>query len=345
MNDETAATPVRRAPGRRDDTDLVTVVVPARNEEGAIEACLDSILAQDWAAMEVLVVDGMSEDRTRELVARVSAQDARVRLVDNPDRIIPVGMNRGLAEAAGRWLVRVDAHATLRPGYVRGAVELLRSGEYGGVGGRKDGVGRSPAGRAIAAAMASRFGVGGSTYHFGMEQSDVEHVPFGCYPVELLRSMGGWDERLVVNQDFELDYRLRAAGHRIRFDPELRIDWECRQSVGALFRQYRRYGGGKVVVAFLHPGSLRPRHLAAPALTGALAASAVVLPWRPRWAAALVAPYVAGLGLASWRTAAEVDPEARPYVAPAFLAMHVGWGVGFWQGLGRRVLRGGPRPR
>ena len=129
--------------------------------------------------------------------------------------------------------------------------------------------------------MASRFGVGGSTYHWGEEVTDAEHVPFGAYPVDLLRSMGGWDEELVVNQDFELDYRLRAAGHRILFDPAMRIDWECRQSVGALFKQYKRYGGGKVVVALKHPASLRPRHFAAPALVALLGAAAVVSVRKP----------------------------------------------------------------
>ena len=179
--------------------------------------------------------------------------------------------------------------------------------------------------------MGSRFGVGGSTYHWGEEVTDAEHVPFGAYPVDLLRSMGGWDEELVVNQDFELDYRLREAGHRILFDPAMRIDWECRQDIGALFKQYKRYGGGKVVVGIKHPASLRARHFAAPALVAMLATAAVVGLRKPALGAAIAAPYVVGLGVATVQTAREVDAEARPYVAPAFLAMHVGWGLGFWQ--------------
>ncbi|HTY73064.1 MAG TPA: glycosyltransferase family 2 protein [Actinomycetes bacterium] len=326
-----------------DAEELVSVVVPARNEENAIGACLDSILAQDWTAIEVLVVDGDSTDRTPDIVAEYADRDPRVRLLHNPRRIIPVSLNVALAEARSRWLVRVDAHAEVPPEYVRLAVAHLRTGRYGGVGGRKDGVGHTPAGRAVAAAMASRFGVGGSTYHWGEEVADVEHVPFGAYPVDLLRSMGGWDEELVVNQDFELDYRLRAAGHRILFDPAMRIDWECRQSIGALYKQYRRYGGGKVMVALKHPASLRPRHLAAPALVLMLGAAAAVSLRRPAAGAALAAPYVLGLGVATAQTAKQVDPKARRYVAPAFVAMHVGWGVGFWQRVAqvaRQRLRG-----
>jgi succinoglycan biosynthesis protein ExoA len=315
--------------------ELVTVVIPARNEENAIVACLDSVLAQDWAKLEVLVVDGDSTDRTPQIVAEYSARDPRVRLLHNPRRIIPVSLNVALAAASAQWLVRVDAHAAVPPEYVRLAVAHLRTGLYGGVGGRKDGVGHTPAGRAIAAAMASRFGVGGSTYHWGEELTDAEHVPFGAYPVDLLRSMGGWDEELVVNQDFELDYRLRAAGHRILFDPAMRIDWECRQDVKALFKQYKRYGGGKVVVALKHPASLRPRHFAAPVLVAMLGTAGLVALRKPVLGAVIAAPYALGLGVATLQTAKQVDAEAKPYVAPAFLAMHIGWGLGFWQ----RALR------
>lgn len=311
--------------------ELVTVVVPARNEERSIRHCLDSIRAQDWPALEIIVVDGDSTDATVQIVEQIAEHDPRVRLLRNPRRLIPVSLNLALVDAKARWLVRVDAHATVPPAYVRRAVGHLQTGRYGGVGGRKDGVGVTPAGRAIAVAMGSRFGVGGSTYHWGERLQSVEHVPFGAYPVELLRSLGGWDELLAVNQDFELDFRLRADGHELLFDPALRIDWECRQSVGALWSQYRRYGGGKVAVAHKHPTSLRARHLAAPALLVNLAAAAVLLPWRPRAAALLLAPYAAGLTIASARTAQGLDPGARQFVAPAFVAMHVAWGLGFWQ--------------
>lgn len=329
--------PVEQQPQQEE---LVTVVVPARNEERSIRTCLESIRAQDWCALEILVIDGDSSDRTREIVQEVADEDPRVRLLRNPERLIPVSLNLALADARARWLVRVDAHAAVPPGYVRRAVGHLQTGRYGGVGGRKDGVGVTPAGRAIAKAMGSRFGVGGSTYHWGEQLQSVEHVPFGAYPVGLLREMGGWDESLAVNQDFELDYRLRAAGHELLFDPQLRIDWECRQSIPDLWRQYRRYGSGKVTVANKHPASIRPRHLAAPVLLVNAAVAGLLLPWRPRTAALLLAPYATAVAVASGRTARELDADARPFVAPAFVAMHLAWGIGFWQRLGSLALRG-----
>jgi succinoglycan biosynthesis protein ExoA len=317
------------------EQDLVTVVIPARNEEQWIERCLDSVLAQDHPHLQVIVVDGASTDRTRELVEARMRLDGRVELLHNPDGTIPRSLNLALAASRSPWLVRVDAHAAIPPGYVRRAVAHLQTGRWGGVGGRKDGVGVTPAGKAIAAAMGSRFGVGDSTYHYGTSIGVADHVPFGAYPTAVARELGGWDERLRVNQDFEFDYRVRRSGRRILFDPGLRIEWHCRQTIRELFRQYRRYGRGKAVVAKLHPRSVRPRHLVAPAMVGAWALALLLAPRRPALAVALVAPYGAAVVAASAITARRVDvPAAKVRLPAAFLAMHAGWGVGFWQGLG-----------
>ena len=323
---------------RSANDELVTVIVPARNEERFIARCLDSILEQDEPNLQVVVVDGASTDRTAEIVRSYSGRDARVELIANPDGITPKSLNLAVAAARGVWLVRVDAHATVPSTYVSTAVSHLRSGRWGGVGGRKDGVGITPAGRAVAAAMSSRFGVGNSVYHYGGEVRTVEHIPFGAYPTALVRALGGWDERCLVNQDFEFDYRVRAGGQELLFDPALSIDWHCRQSIGDLFRQYRRYGRGKTLVARLHPESIRLRHLTAPALLLWLGAAAVLSVRKPLWSAAAVAPYALGVAAASAITARRLeDPAARPFVPAAFVAMHIGWGIGFWEGIGGAV--------
>ena len=252
---------------------LVTVVVPARNEEANLGPCLSSILEQDWPNLQVLVVDGASTDGTAAIIESFARRDPRVELLVNPDRTIPRSLNLALRAARGSWLVRVDAHACVPPDYVRRLMRHLESGAWGGVGGRKDGQGVTPAGRAIAAAMASPFGVGNSTYHHGRCVRTVDHIPFGAYPTALARELGGWDERLLANEDFEFDYRVRRHGRQLLFDPELKIGWQCRQSVPDLFRQYRRYGRGKADVARLHPASLQPRHVVAPGLLGHAAES------------------------------------------------------------------------
>jgi succinoglycan biosynthesis protein ExoA len=317
----------------------VTVIVPARNEATTIGACVDSILAQDFQDIEVLVIDGASSDGTAAVVAGYAERDDRIRLLNNPARIIPAALNVGLAAAAGRWLVRVDAHSRVDRSYVGDLVARLESGQWGGVGGRKDGSAHTPAGVAIAAALGSRFGVGDSHYHHAVAPREVDHVPFGAYPVALCRELGGWDETLPANEDYEFDYRLRQAGHRLLLDPSIRIVWQSQQSVGELFAQYRRYGAGKADVAWLHPGSMRARHLAAPLLIAELAVAAMLSLRRPRPAAALCLPYLTALTAASVQTAARLpDRRARKYVPAAFVAMHFGWGLGLWTGLVRNGL-------
>jgi len=311
--------------------ELVTVIVPARDEERSIDATLTALRRQDYPALQIVVVDSGSTDGTASVVRRHMAEDPRIELQPNPRGSIPAALNIALAAARGRWLVRMDAHSTVDETYVGRAVARLREGRWGGVGGRKDGSGTTPAGQAIAAALGSRFGVGGSLYHYGTQEQQVDHIPFGAYPTELVRRLGGWDERLLANEDFEFDYRVRRSGAPLLFDPDLRISWQSRQTVGALYRQYRRYGRAKVDVARLHPDSLRLRHLAPPLLVPYLATAVAVARRRPALGAALLAPYAAGLTAASVRNARSLDdPAARAYLPAAFLAMHIGWGLGVW---------------
>jgi succinoglycan biosynthesis protein ExoA len=326
-----------------DDLELVTVLIPARNEEESLGACLASVRAQDHPDLQIVVVDGASTDATADVVRSHMREDARVELVhiDRPN--IPASLNLGLSRARGRWLVRVDAHSTIPETYVSTAVRRLREGTWGGVGGRKDGVGRTAAGRAIAVAMSSRLGVGNSTYHHGTEAQEVDHLPFGAYPVAVVREAGGWDESLTANEDFEFDYRLRRAGLRLLFEPGMVIHWHCRQSLPDLFRQYQRYGRGKVDVALMHPASLSPRHLAPPLFVVYVAAAAALGTRRPLLAQAMVAPYAVALAVESARLSRQLEgPAERLRVPGAIAAMHVGWGTGVWSGLAQRVRAGLP---
>jgi succinoglycan biosynthesis protein ExoA len=316
------------------ELDMATVVIPARNEERSIGQCLESILSQEGVKLHVLVVDGDSSDATREIVGEYAARDPRVELIRSSGESIPISLNAGLAEARGRWLLRIDAHSTIPPGYVSRVVQHLRTGQWGGVGGRKDGVATSRTGRAIAAALSAMFGVGNSVYHHGTRAKAVDHVPFGAYPIALIRGLGGWDERLQANEDYELDYRIRRHGHRILFDPAVAIAWRNSETLGDLFRQYRRYGRGKAQVAALHARSVKPRHLAAPALVASWVLALILAFWWP-WVLALVTlPYAVAVLLASVFTARKVKGWAAQRALPgAFVAMHVAWGVGFWEGV------------
>jgi succinoglycan biosynthesis protein ExoA len=319
---------------------LVTVVVPAKNEQRFIAACLDSICAQTYENIEILVVDGASDDSTVDIVRAKARDDARIQLLTNAQEIIPISLNIAVRAARGQWLVRVDAHSTVPPTYVAQAVEHLASGNWGGVGGRKDGVGKTPQGRAIAVAMSSKFGVGNSTYHHGTETQTVEHIPFGTYPLSVIRSVGGWDENLRVNQDFEFDHRVREAGHEILFDPALRIDWHCRQSFRALEKQYARYGEGKTRIFRLHPRSIKVRQVAPLVLLPAFVGAIVALPRKPIASLFSIGPYLAFLLMGTVREHAKLDDVREKGTLPtAFAAMHLGFSRGLWTGT-LKALRG-----
>lgn len=319
--------------------ELVSVVIPALDEQDFIGECLTAIRSQDYPELQIIVIDGGSTDRTLEVVKTHMVDDPRIELLHNNRPGIPASLNLAIPHVRGQWMVRVDAHSRIDPTYVGRLVERLSENRWGGVGGRKVGKGVTPAGRAIAAVMESRFGVGNSTYHHGTATREVEHIPFGAYPIDVVRTLGGWDERLVVNEDYEFDHRVRLAGMSLLFDPEVVISWHCRQSIRDLFGQYLRYGTGKVAVMVMHPRSNKVRHLMPPAFVVYAALAAAVSLRRPGRAMAMLAPYAAALAVATAQTARNLDSAAeRARVAPAFLSMHLAWGLGFWRGLPKAIL-------
>jgi succinoglycan biosynthesis protein ExoA len=317
----------------------VSVVMPVRNEERALATALRSVLSQDSCDVEVLVVDGDSEDRTREIVTAMATDDPRVRLLHNPLRSIPHALNVGLAAAQGEFLARVDGHSQLDAGYLRRAVEHLRSDPgLGAVGGKRVATAQTPRGRAIALALSSPFGVGNSTNHYGTHETQTDHASFPVYRTELLRRVGGWDPGLPVNEDVDLDFRLIQQGATILYDPKMSFAWHTPETLSGLGHQYRRYGRGKAAMVRKNgPRSVRPRHLVAPALVLALAGAGVVaLSGRPRVALAIAAPYIAALAATTLTVPRGTGPDdsiERAALPGAFAAMHLAWGLGFLEGL------------
>jgi len=305
------------------------VIVPARNEEKHIEACVRSILDQNVdGGLEVIVADGSSADQTA-VVARASG----ARVVRNPDRTTPAGLNAALASARGEVVVRFDAHAEMPPGYVAACVHALHAeGRPACVGGWRQVAGRGPWGRATAAALASRFGVGNPRIwrapHANDGPIEVDTVALGCWSASHLRAVGGWNNRYLRNQDFELNHRLRRAGGRVVFDPRIWSIYRPRESPAAIVRQYWDYGCFKALLLAEQPSSLQPRQLAPVGLLAACAMAAV--PGLPRIAGrgalgvyAMTLAAVAARAHTGWRTAA------------VLAAMHLSWGVGFLVGFGR----------
>lgn len=315
------------------DHPFVSCVIPVRNEAATVGAAIRSCLDQCYdGSLEVVVADGMSDDGTRDVVTVLAAEDPRVRLVDNPGRVTPAALNSAMAAAKGEVIVRCDSHAVLPRDYVARAVAVLAATGAANVGGIQHAVGEGPVQRAVAMAMSSPLGVGDARFHYGGAAGPVDTVYLGAFRREALEGVGGFDERLERNQDYELNYRLRAAGETVWFDPALRVDYRARESLGALWRQYHGYGAGKRKVLRLHRRALRWRQLAPPLLVAGLTGSAVALVAGAPMLASVVPTAYGALLIAGTAVELVRRRDAAALLLPVtFATMHVAWGVGFLQ--------------
>src|SRR5439155_26975081 len=200
----------------------VSVVLPTLNERRFVRDCLDWLMAQDSDDLvEILVVDGGVSDGTRAIVEAIGDP---VRLVDNPGITAAAAMNVGMAEAKGDVIVRADAHTLYAPDYVRRCVEVLAETDAAVVGGTMRPVGTTNCGRSVAAVTSSPFGVGPGRFHFATRPHDVETVYLGAFRRGTVLAVGAYDEDGLQwgAEDQELNFRIRAAGGRIRVDPSIR---------------------------------------------------------------------------------------------------------------------------
>jgi succinoglycan biosynthesis protein ExoA len=310
----------------------VSVVMPVRNEAAGIEEALDSVLEQELdVPFEVVVADGRSTDGTREILARRAAADERVRVVDNPGRGIPQGLNAALATARGRYLVRLDGHATMEPRYVQGLVYHLRSGRCEAVGGRVEAFGLGSFGKAVAAAHGSRFGIGNASHHYRTATGIIDHVSFGAYETERVRALGGWDERFARNEDYELNFRYRADGGRILLDPSKVSRWRVRETVSGLARQYFGYGFWRLRTLVRHPSSLSARWLVPPTLVlSILVGGAFAWTTAGRvFLAVVLLSYAAFLAVAALGLGRRIGMRFVGRTVLALAVMHLCWGAGF----------------
>lgn len=302
----------------------ISVVMAAANATASLPAALEAVAEQDYSG-EIEVVVAAADQPTAEIARRMG-----VIVVDNPSGATPSGLNRAIARSSGDVVIRVDAHSRVPPGYVTRCVEVLERTEADVVGGMQVPVGETFWERAIAAAMVSRFGAGDARYRLGGEEGPVETVYLGAFRRDALERIGGFDEEFRRTQDYELNHRIIASGGVVWFDPDIRVDYRPRGSLGALARQYFDYGTAKRQFNRKHPGSLRWRQLGPPALVATLVGSMLFsLIWPPMLIvplAYLVAAIVAGL------LAAPTEGLPSVGVPFALVTMHLAWGLGFLSG-------------
>jgi len=304
----------------------MSVMIPALNAASVIDRCLDAVLAQELdLAFDVVVSVGPSEDDTAARVDARAARDARVRRIDNPSGATPSALNLAIQASEGDLVVRVDAHAELPPGYLARLADTATQTGAANVGGLQRAVGEAPWSRAIAAAMRSRFGVGPAHFRSGSHEGPTDTVYLGGFRRFALDTVGGFDESLIRNQDYELNYRLRKAGFVVWLDPSLVVEYTPRDSLRRLWSQYRQYGRWKRVMVARNPRSLRLRQTVAPALVVGLLGSAVLLALSNPIGLVIPALYLSAVALAASRR----QGASRLRVALAFATMHLAWGWGF----------------
>ncbi len=309
----------------------VAVVIPVLDEAESVGDAVRSALGQDYpGTIEVVVADGGSSDGTVQILERLAAADPRVQIVPNPAGSAPAGLNAAIRASNSDVIVRCDGHAILPPGYIGTAVETLLETGAGNVGGIQEATGEGMLQRAIAIAMSIPMGVGDARFHYGGEPGPTDTVYLGTFPRAVLEKVGLYDESLIRNQDYELNWRLHEAGEEVWFEPRLRVRYTPRADLVALWRQYYDYGRWKNRVIRRHPASLRPRQLAPPALVVGLSLSALAaLAGRAALGAVVPGIYAGALGAtAAANVANRPDPAALllPLVLPV---MHIAWGCGF----------------
>lgn len=318
----------------------ITVIVPCRNEAKFIAQCLDSILANNYPqeCLEVLVVDGMSDDGTRDVIQAYASKYSFIRLLDNQKKITPSALNIGIQSAQGEIIMRMDVHVAYQSNYIAGLLSVLLETGADNVGGLCVTV---PAkntviGKAIATAMAHPFGVGNSYFRIGvLEPRWVDTVPFGCYRKEIFDRIGLFDEELVRNQDDELNLRLIKHGGRILLVPQIVSHYYARDSLRKLWRMYFQYGYFKPLVARKIGSVLTFRQLVPSAFVLSLILLTILAPISNLALLldeVLLSTYVAANLCASWITVVRTKAIYAFALPLIFPVLHFAYGLGFLKG-------------
>ncbi len=317
----------------------VSILMPIRNEAAFISRSLGAVLAQDYPAdrLEVIVVDGMSTDGSPQIVESLAARHPNLRLIENPQQIVPTGLNVSWAQAHGAIIIRVDGHCEISRDYVRRCVDYLRHGDIDGIGGPLETVGETPLGEAIALAMQSPFGVGGAAFRNVTNKTMLtDTVAFPAYKRAIMERAGPYDEKMSCNEDDEYNYRLAKLGAKLLLAKDIHSKYYCRNHIGALGRQYFRYGYWKVPVLQKHPRQMRLRHFVPAVFAAALLALAALGVFFPvcRLLLAMLAGSYALANLAASVWAGRKSRWHFLWLLPfVFATLHFSYGIGFLSGL------------
>ncbi|SKA88254.1 Glycosyl transferase family 2 [Clostridium sp. USBA 49] len=319
------------------DLKKVTVIIPTRNEEKYIGKCLDSFVNQSYPKelYEIFVVDGLSEDKTTEIVKEYNKKYKNIQLIINPGRIVPKGVNLGIKKSSADIIILFGAHAYADKDFIKENVISLENEEVGCSGGPITTISHDLKGAAIALAMSSPFGVGNALFRYAQKEIYVDTVAFGAYKREVLEKVGYLDEELVRNQDDELNYRVIKNGYKILLSPKIKSTYYSRSSFKKLWNQYYQYGFWKVRVMQKHGKTASLRHLIPMAfviynllgLILSLINHHFMYLWLPE-----IAIYILLDILFSFKLSNK-NKKLLKYLPFVFPMLHISYGLGFIEGL------------
>lgn len=318
---------------------MITIILPIRNEANFIKKSIESILSQDFPQdqIEILITDGMSTDKTREIVQAYQKNHPQVYLIDNPGKIVPTGMNLALRRAKGNIIIRIDGHCIVAPDYVSKCVDHLSKDSVDGVGGPMETIGETQLSETIALAMSSPFGVGNSAFRTITGKTMlVDTIPFPAYTRTIIEKAGFYDEELVRNQDDEYNYRIRELGGKLLLADDIRSKYYSRGSMKKLWKQYFQYGFYKIRVLQKHPRQMSLRQFIPPLFVFSLFISILLTlttNWG-KWLFFLIAiSYLIANIAAAIATASKNGWKHLPLLPATFLIIHLSYGFGFLAGL------------
>jgi len=306
----------------------VSVILPILNEERDLSNCISAILQQDYPSeIEVILALGPSEDKTTQIAEKLSASDSRIKLVSNPTGQTAVGLNLAIKVSSNEIICRIDGHSEISNNYVKTAVEILQQKNAVNVGGLMYADSDSGLQRVVAQAMRSKLGVGPSKFHTGGSAGESDTVYLGTYKKAAVLAAGGFDERYIRAQDWELNYRLRKNGGLIWFDPRLQVTYRPRSTFKKLAKQYFQYGRWRRVISRQHINTVNFRYLAPPFAVATNALSiffSIII--NPLFITPLLIYFCALIIGSLFIGRKVIDKLIMPFV---LATMHFSWGIGF----------------
>lgn len=308
---------------------IFSIICPTLNEEKHIGNIIGTFIEYCPQPSELLIADAGSTDQTRKIIADHANRNSNILLIDNPDKYVSFGFNKAFAASKGRYIGLLGAHTHYPGNYFQAALYALETEDCDVVGGPLQQIGSGAMGQAIAYCMSTKMGVGNTAFRTSQKRQYVDSVAFAIYKRSVFEKVGLLDTELVRNQDDELHYRINAAGFKILMIPEMQCEYQVRDTIPKLFRQYYEYGLYKPLVLKKVKSGIKVRHLI-PALFVLYLLSLPIVFLFPIW----LIPGLLYILLVLYFSTINSHPILiKTCCLIVYPVLHISYGIGFLKGI------------